>query len=112
ELKGVSQPVEIHQVLHESAARSRLEAAASHGLTPFTGRAVERDILLSAWREARAGRGSTIALVGEAGIGKSMLLHVLKEQTAAEPDAWMTELRSSAYHQNSAFYPVIDLLER
>ena len=38
-LKGLAQPIEVYQVLHESTARSRLEAAGSAGLTPCGSRA-------------------------------------------------------------------------
>lgn len=38
------------------------------------GRAKERDALDAAWAEARAGRGGVVAVVGEAGIGKSRLV--------------------------------------
>ncbi len=51
-------------------------------------------------------------LSGEAGIGKSRLVQVLKERVAEEPQAWLTEFRCSSYHQKSALYPVIDLLEK
>src|SRR5437867_814545 len=36
-LKGFAQPLEVYQVLYESMARSRLEAAGSTGLTPLVG---------------------------------------------------------------------------
>ena len=36
-LKGLAQPLEVYQVLYESTARSRLEAAGSTGLTPLVG---------------------------------------------------------------------------
>src|SRR5262249_4055357 len=36
----------------------------------------------------------------------------LKEHVAAEPQAWLTPCQCSPYHQNTAFYPMIDLLER
>ena len=51
-------------------------------------------------------------LSGEAGIGKSRLVQVLKEQVATEPQAWLTPCQCSPYYQNSALYPMIDLLER
>src|SRR5205807_4903309 len=37
-LRGFTQPLEVYQVLYESMARSRLEAAGSTGLTPLVGR--------------------------------------------------------------------------
>ena len=53
-----------------------------------------------------------VLLSGEAGIGKSRLVQVLKEQVAAEPQAWLTPCQCSPYYQNTALYPLIDLLER
>jgi predicted ATPase len=50
-------------------------------------------------------------LSGEAGIGKSRLVRVLRERIAEETQAWL-ECRCSPYHQNSALYPLIDLLQR
>src|SRR5207247_5364858 len=37
---------------------------------------------------------------------------VLTEQVATDPQAWLTPCQCSPYHQNSALYPMIDLLER
>ena len=53
-----------------------------------------------------------VLLSGEAGIGKSRLVQVLKEHVAAEPQAWLTPCQCSPYYQNTALYPMIDLLER
>ena len=53
-----------------------------------------------------------VVLSGEAGIGKSRLVQVLQAQVAAEPQAWLTPCQCSPYHQHTAFYPMIDLLER
>jgi predicted ATPase len=53
-----------------------------------------------------------VLLSGEAGIGKSRLVQVLKEQVAAEPHAWLTPCQCSPYYQNTALYPWIELLER
>ncbi len=111
-LKGVAEPMQIYRVLHESTAKSRLEVAALKGLTPLVGREQEANLLLQQWQQTKAGAGNVVLLSGEAGIGKSRLVQVLKERVAEDPQAWLTEFRCSAYHQNSAFYPVIDLLER
>ena len=53
-----------------------------------------------------------VLLSGEAGIGKSRLVQVLQAQVAAEPQTWLTPCQCSPYYQNTAFYPMIDLLER
>ena len=111
-LKGLVQPVEVYQVLHESMARSRLEAAGSTGLTPLVGREQEVGLLRERWAQVKEGMGQVVLLSGEAGIGKSRLVQVLKEQVATEPQAWLTPCQCSPYYQNTALYPLIDLLER
>jgi len=111
-LKGLAQPTEVYQVLYESMARSRLEAAGSTGLTPLVGREQEVALLRERWEQVKDGMGQVVLLSGEAGIGKSRLVQVLKEHVAAEPQAWLTPCQCSPYHQNTALYPMIDLLER
>jgi predicted ATPase/class 3 adenylate cyclase len=111
-LKGFAQPVEVYRVLYESMARSRLEAAESTGLTPFVGREQEVAVLRERWGQVKEGSGHVVLLSGEAGIGKSRLVQMLKEQVAAEPQAWLTPCQCSPYYQNTALYPMIELLER
>ena len=111
-LKGLAQPIEVYQVLHESMARGRLEAAGSTGLTPLVGREQEVALLRERWAQVKDGMGQVVLLSGEAGIGKSRLVQGLKEQVATEPQAWLTPCQCSPYYQNTALYPLIDLLER
>src|SRR5215831_1888925 len=111
-LKGFAQSLEVYQVLSESTARSRLDAVGSTGLTPLVGRGQEMGLLLECWAQVKDGRGQVILLSGEAGIGKSRLVQVLKAHVAAEPQVWLTPCQCSPYHQNTALYPWIDLLER
>jgi predicted ATPase len=93
-------------------ARSRLEAVGSTGLTPLVGREQEVALLLERWAQVKDGLGQVVLLSGEAGIGKSRLVQVLKEHVATEPQAWLTPCQCSPYHQHTALYPMIDLLER
>jgi class 3 adenylate cyclase/predicted ATPase len=111
-LKGITQPLEVYQVLSESTARTRLEAAGSTGLTPLVGRESEVALLRERWAQVKEGLGQVVLLSGEAGIGKSRLVQVLTEQVAAEPQAWLMPCQCSPYHQNTALYPMIELLER
>jgi len=110
-LKGVSIPILVHRVLGESAARSRLDVAGPVGLTPLVGREQEVSLLLERWQHVKDSMGQIVLLSGEGGIGKSRLLEVLRERLADEPHTWL-ECRCSAYHQSSALFSVIELLER
>jgi class 3 adenylate cyclase/predicted ATPase len=110
-LKGVSTPVAVYRVLHESEAQSRFEVAVRTGLTPLVGREEELGLLRRRWEQARSGEGQAVLLSGEPGIGKSRLVQTLKEQALTE-GAIRIEFRCSPYHQNSAFYPIIEHLQR
>jgi class 3 adenylate cyclase/tetratricopeptide (TPR) repeat protein len=110
-LKGIAAPVQVYRVLSASGAQSRLEAAGSRGLTPFVGREQEVTLLLERWQQAREGRGQVVVLSGEAGIGKSRLVQVIRERTGSEA-ALCLEFRCLPYHTNSAWYPVIEHLAR
>ena len=110
-LKGISKPMEVFQVLHESGARSRMDLVKSKGLGPLLGRQIEFELILEKWGAAKAGDGSLILLSGEAGIGKSRLVEAIKEKIIEETDSWLTEIRCSSFHQNTAFYPIIEVLE-
>jgi class 3 adenylate cyclase/predicted ATPase len=110
-LRGVTAPLEVYRVLYESTARTRLEALASTGLTPLVGRASELRLLEQIWGQVVDGRGQVVLVTGEAGIGKSRLVRALTER-ASTRQAWFTHLQCSPYYQHTAFYPVVELLER
>jgi class 3 adenylate cyclase/tetratricopeptide (TPR) repeat protein len=110
-LKGVSAPLEVYEVLNERTARTRLEAMGSVGLTPLVGRAAEVRSLEVRWSRAASGTGQVVLVTGEAGIGKSRLVHALSEHVA-EQQGWLTSCQGSPYHRDTAFHPLIDLLER
>ena len=110
-LKGISQPQTAYRVRAESGAYDRLEASASQGLTPLVGRKEEIAILTNRWSQAIQGELHLVTLSGEAGIGKSRVLRTFRENIADQPHSQVLYY-GSAYHQNSAFYPVIDQLER
>ena len=112
QLKGTSQPIGLYQVRQESTARSRLDAAAAIGLTPLVGRGQEIGLLCERWAQVEERLGQVVLLSGEAGIGKSRLVQVLQERVAENPQGWLVPCQCSAYHRNSAFYPIIDVLER
>ncbi len=108
-LKGVSRPMEIYRVLQESGVRTLFELAVTRGLTPLVGRQQDLAVLLRCFERVRAGRGQTVLLSGEPGIGKSRLVQMLKEHAKAERHEWLI-CRCSPFHQGSALAPIIELL--
>jgi DNA-binding winged helix-turn-helix (wHTH) protein len=110
-LDGGPVPLVVFQVLQQRPIPSRLAVITAQGLTPFVGREVELALLHQRWAQVREGRGQMIVLSGEPGIGKSRLVQVLKDHVADEPHVrW--ECRSAPYYQNTALYPMTDLLQR
>ena len=105
ELKGIEEPIRVHQVLQPSGIRSRLDLAT--GLTPFVGRDQELGLLLDRFEHVKEGQGQAVLVAGEAGIGKSRLLRELREKLRDTPHSWL-ECRTSPYTQSSAVYPIIE----
>jgi class 3 adenylate cyclase/predicted ATPase len=116
-IKGVPQPVQIFQVEQLAAVRNPIEVAAPAALSPLTGRDHEISLLKDRWEQAQDGMGQVVLLVGEPGLGKSRLVHTLKEHVLGqmvegEADAPVIEWRCSPHYQNSGLYPAIDFYER
>ena len=110
-VKGLPDPVETFELTGALTRRSRLQArAASGGLTRFIGRQREFDVLIEAAKNARQGKGQAVAIVGEAGVGKSRLfwefIHSHHNQGSL-----VVEASSLSYGKATSYLPVIDLLK-
>lgn len=110
-LKGLSMRLPLYQVVRESGAQSRFEAAIATGLTPLVGREEEVALLRQHWGRATEGEGQVVFLRGEPGIGKSRLLQAVKDHVGTE-GVTRLELQCSPFAQHSAFAPVINELQR
>jgi predicted ATPase/class 3 adenylate cyclase len=110
-LKGVATPLQVHQVVRETEVQQRFDVAMARGLTPLVGREHEVELLRDRWAQVQAGRGHIVVLSGEAGIGKSRLVQVVKDEIIGTATLRI-EYRCSPSHQHSALYPVIAHLER
>ncbi len=109
-VKGINEPVEVHEITGAGPARSRLQAAAARGLTRFVGRTAEFDTLCQALDRARAGHGQVVALVGEPGVGKSRLFWEFTHSRRTV-DWLIVESGSVSYGKATAYLPVIDLFK-
>ena len=111
QIKGFAEPVAAFRVEGEGSAHGRFEALHGQRLTPLIGRDHELAMLLERWNWAKDGDGQVVLIAGEAGIGKSRLLHALREKLADEPHIAISHL-CSAYHTNSALHPIVAQLQR
>ena len=94
-----------------SGIRRRLQAAAVRGLTRFVGRDTELAALGQALERAGGGHGQVVAVVGEAGVGKSRLVYECVH--APSTQGWQVlESASVSYGKATPYFPVIDLLKR
>jgi class 3 adenylate cyclase len=110
-VKGLTNPVEVFELVGATALRRRLQATATRGLTRFVGRETEIEALQRAIEQARAGHGQVVALVGEAGVGKSRLVYEVVHSHRTQ--GWrVLESASVSYGQPTPYFPVLDLLKR
>ena len=110
QVKGFSNQVEAFELLGATGVRNRLQAAAARGLSVFVGRQSEIDTFRRFAAQAETGRGSILALIGEAGMGKSRLVREFLEQHRLPAACRVLEANSVSYGKATAFLPVIELL--
>ncbi|HEV8532449.1 MAG TPA: adenylate/guanylate cyclase domain-containing protein [Methylomirabilota bacterium] len=109
-VRGLAETVEVFEIVRAGAVRSRLQAAAARGLTPFVGRDNELVRLRQTLEKAYAGQGQLVAVAGEPGVGKSRLFWEFTHSHRTH--GWLV-LESSpvSYAKMNSYLPVSDLLK-
>src|SRR5262245_9784739 len=83
----------------------------ARGLTHFVARQTEMTLLNTALAQAGAGHGQVVAVVGEAGVGKSRLVDEFVQ--IAHTEGWLVlDSAAVSYGQATPYFPVLDLLRR
>src|SRR5262245_15216267 len=108
-LKGKSEPVAAYEVVR-ALPRTPLVAASSEGLTPLIGRGGELATLLTLFERAREGHGQVVFVVGDAGIGKSRLMHELHQRIGTDDVTWL-QGRCISYGRGIPLLPIIDMVK-
>ncbi len=108
-IKGVSDPINVYEVISIGPLRTRLQMSASRGLSKFVGRRAELEQLDKALELARGGHGQIVAAMAEAGVGKSRLFYEFKMRRQSE--CLVLEAFSFSHGKASAYLPVVDLLK-
>ena len=110
-LKGLSRKIEVFLVLGEALEDDAAHRARHRNALPMVNRVAEIGQLQQAWELAKTGRGQTVEIAGEPGIGKSRLALELIDKTGL-PDDLILAIQASAQHQNTPLYPIIRTLEQ
>jgi len=108
-IKGVSDPINVYEVIGIGPLKTRLQMSASRGLSKFVGRRAELEQLDRALELARSGHGQIVAAMAEAGVGKSRLFYEFKMRRQSE--CLVLEAFSFSHGKASAYLPVVDLLK-
>ena len=109
EVKGLSDPVQVYELTGAGSARTRLQAAAGRGLTRFIDRDIERAQLQRIQQLAGSAQAQVVAIIGEAGVGKSRLVHEFVRST--QTTGWLVlEPHSAPFGRATSYLPIIELL--
>jgi TOMM system kinase/cyclase fusion protein len=98
-----------YRLLGETASESARQPGTAAERTPLIGRTAELAILGSAWERATAGKGSTVTVMAEAGVGKSRLLREFRAQLDGRGFGWL-EARCLPEMQHSPLQPILELI--
>ena len=108
-IKGKSEPQRVHGLAGLKSEVSRFDVAVGRGLTTLIGREAELETLARCWADARAGALRIVDIVGEAGIGKSRLVHDFRQLLVAEK-AFFLQGRCTAQGATTPFLPFIEIV--
>jgi class 3 adenylate cyclase/tetratricopeptide (TPR) repeat protein len=107
-IKGIREPVNAYEVIGPGQLRGHFELAVHRGLTKFVGRERELAELRRILELAMGGHGQIVAVVADAGTGKSRLFHEFRATIPSE--CKLLEAYSVSYGKASAWLPVLELL--
>jgi len=108
EVRGISEPIDVYEVVGVGALHGHFDLATRRGLTKFVGRERELEQMRHALEQAIGGHGQIVAVMAEAGTGKSRLFYEFK---ATKPAVCkMLEAYSVLHGNASAWLPVLELL--
>jgi predicted ATPase/class 3 adenylate cyclase len=109
-VRGISEAIDVYEVIGLGSLRTHFELSARRGLTKFVGRETELQQMSRALDLALGGHGQMVAVVAEAGTGKSRLYYEFKATLPAE--CKVLEAYSVSHGKASAWLPVLELLRK
>lgn len=110
ELKGFSATEQVHLLRERRRHLSRFDALRGQRTGPLIGRDRELAMLAAALAGAREGKGASILLRGDAGIGKSRLIKAFRDHIGND-GARLVTLQCSPMQTSTALHPMREVLE-
>jgi class 3 adenylate cyclase len=108
EIKGKAEPQAIYRLEAMKAGVTRFEVSIGRGLTALVGRRRELERLEANWQQAMGGGVRMVEVVGEAGIGKTRLVHEFRQRLGDEP--FFLQGQCAADGSNTPYLPFIEIV--
>jgi hypothetical protein len=107
QVKGKAEPLDAYELVKVSEVVTRFDASVARGLTTYVGRRTELAILKQALERSRAGAGQVVGIVGEAGVGKWLVLELRK---AVSGEYMCLAGHCLEFLESIPFQPLLDIL--
>ncbi len=108
EVKGKTGAQRVHTLDGLNEAVTRFDVSVSRGLTALVGRGDDLGVLQGAWDDVKAGGFRMIDVIGEAGIGKSRLVHEFRQHL--DDNVFFLQGRCLSSGTATPFLPFIDIV--
>ncbi len=109
-VKGKKSAVTAYKVLDTKEDVTLRDFQTEGRLTRFVGRKREINTLTDRIDLAKESQGQIISVIGEAGLGKTRLIHELRDLLGNEDLRWV-EGKSLSYGKSIPYFPIINLLK-
>lgn len=109
-IQGKSRPINVYSVKGEKD-RPMTGQRKVNLYSDLVGRQAELDQLIKAMMDLEEGRGRIVSIIGDAGTGKSRLLHEFEKHLAGKRINWITGY-AYAHTQQVPYFPLVGIVRR
>ncbi|MGH7900321.1 MAG: adenylate/guanylate cyclase domain-containing protein, partial [Thermodesulfobacteriota bacterium] len=108
--KGKSQPILAYSPISQRARKGSFEICLERGLTKLVGRERELELLKDCLQKLKEEKGQIVCIIGEAGLGKSRMVHEFKSMCGDDEIEYL-EGHCISYGKSFSYLPIIELLK-
>jgi len=108
-VKGKEESQEAYKLIKAGDVDTRIRAAEAKGFTKFVGRKNSMAALKEPFEMVKSRSGQVVGIVGEAGVGKSRLLHEFRKQLPSGKHTYL-ECRCLHFGSSMPYLPILDII--